>query len=67
MTLREPLKMKKISGNETRRHYVRHYTGLPAALVGNAMDKEHFLNDLTTKTLDILGVHRRRRKLVTIQ
>ena len=66
MALREPLKMRKISGNQTQRHYVRNYTGLPARLIGTAIEKECFLGGLRENTLDVLGVHRRRKKRVTI-
>ena len=66
MTLREPLKMRKISGNQTQRHYVRKYTGLPVRLIGAATEKECFLGDLRENTLDVLGVHRRRKTRVTI-
>ncbi len=66
MTLREPLKMRKISGNQTQRHYVRNYTGHPVRLIGTAIEKECFLGDLRGDTLDVLGVHRRRKKRVTI-
>ncbi len=66
MALREPLKMRKISGNQTQRHYVRNYTGHPVRLIGTAIEKECFLGDLREDTLDVLGVHRRRKKRVTI-
>jgi hypothetical protein len=66
MALREPLKMRKISGNQTQRHYVRNYTGHPVRLIGTAIEKECFLGDLRADTLDVLGVHRRRKKRVTI-
>ena len=66
MALREPLKMRKISGNQTQRHYVRNYTGLPVRLIGAAIKKECFLYELRENILDVLGVHRRGKKRVTI-
>jgi hypothetical protein len=66
MVLREPLKMRKISGNQTQRHYVRNYTGLPVRLIDTAIEKECFLDELKENTLDVLGVHQRRKKRVTI-
>ena len=66
MALRETLKMRKISGNQTQRHYVRNYTGLPVRLIGTAIEKECFLDELRENTLDVLGVHRRGKKRVTI-
>ena len=66
MVLREPLKMRRISGNQTQRHYVRNYTGLPVRLIGTAIEKECFLDELRENILDVLGVHRRGKKRVTI-
>ena len=66
MALRETLKIRKISGNQTQRHYVRNYTGLPVRLIGTAIEKECFLDKLRENTLDVLGVHRRGTKRVTI-
>ena len=66
MALRQRLKMRKISCNQTRRHYVRNYTRLPVRLIGTAIEKERFLGDLRENTLDGLSDHRRRKKRVTI-
>ena len=65
MALRDPLKMRKISGNQTQRHYVRNYAGLPVRLIGAVIEKECLLEELRENTSDILGVHRRRKKPVT--
>ena len=66
MALRDSLKMRKISGNQTQRHYVRNYTGLPVRLIGAVIEKECISDELRENTLDVLGVHRRRKKRVTI-
>ena len=66
MVLREPLKMRRISCNQTQRHYVRNYTGFPARLIGAVIEKECILDELRENTLDVLGVHWRRKKRVTI-
>ena len=66
MALRNPLKMRKISGNQIQRHYVRNYTGLPVRLIGAAIEKEFILGELRENTLDVFGVYRRCKKQVTI-
>ena len=65
MALREPLKMRKISVNQPRRHYVPNYTGLSVRLISTKTEKECFLGNLRENTLDILGVHQRQKKRVT--
>lgn len=55
------MNFRKLSGESTRRYYVQHYTGLPRELHGTTMEKEDYLDALTSKMLNVVGVLPRRR------
>ena len=66
MALREPLKMRKISGNQTQREHGRNYTILPGRLTDTTIEKDCFVGRLKENTLGFFNIQLRRIKRVTI-
>lgn len=56
MTKKTRLNIRRLSREEARRVYLRHFAELPQELLGTMMDKERYLNTLTKRTLDIVSV-----------
>ncbi len=56
MNKRKRFNIRKLSREEARWVYLRHFAGLPQELLGTMMDKERYLNALSKRTLDIVSV-----------
>ncbi|MDD9877326.1 MAG: hypothetical protein OXR84_07790 [Magnetovibrio sp.] len=59
-------RVRRISTSEAHRHYIRHFTDMPPALAGTAIEKETFLDAFTANALDVIGVQPKRRRARTI-
>lgn len=56
MTERTRFNFRRLSREEARRVYLRHFAELPQELLGTLMDKERYLNALSERTLDVVSV-----------
>ena len=64
MYVRKPTRLRKNSGESAAEHYLRHFTGLPSALSGTAMEKERYLNSMSAETLRTVAVPSNRPPLI---